>query len=76
MTRDLRRRLVEHRSGWSRFTDRYKVNQLVYFETHESLIIAQQRERTIKHWQRRWKLDLIESRNPEWQDLSAEIPFD
>ncbi|MDF1720143.1 MAG: GIY-YIG nuclease family protein [Minwuia sp.] len=76
VTRDLRRRLMEHRAGWSQFTDRYNVGLLVYFETHESLIMAQQRERTIKHWRGRWKLDLIEARNPNWRELSAEIPFD
>lgn len=76
VTRDLRRRLAEHRTGWSQFTNRYGVRQLVWFEAHESLSHAQQRERTLKHWKRQWKIDLIETLNPDWQDLTAQIPLD
>ncbi|WP_281020150.1 MULTISPECIES: GIY-YIG nuclease family protein [unclassified Minwuia] len=76
VSRDLRRRLGEHRTGWSQFTDRYQIHRLVWFETHESVVIARQRERTLKHWKRDWKLQLIEARNPDWRDLAGEIPFD
>ncbi|WP_348638763.1 hypothetical protein [Minwuia sp. IMCC3060] len=40
------------------------------------MVIARQRERTLKHWKRDWKLQLIEARNPDWRDLAGEIPFD
>ena len=76
MTNDLRRRLEQHRTGWSDFTRKYDVHLLVYFEVHEDRIAARQRERTMKEWKRAWKLALIESVNPDWRDLSGEIPFD
>jgi len=40
------------------------------------VVAARQRERTLKHWKRSWKLDLIEAQNPAWRDLAGEIPFD
>ena len=76
VSRDLRRRLTEHRTGWSQFTERYHVHRLVWFEIHESVVVARQRERTLKHWKRGWKLELIEEYNPAWRDLAGEIPFD
>jgi len=45
----------------------------VYFEQHQSISNAIQREKNIKHWSRQWKLELIEKNNPEWRDLYAEI---
>lgn len=75
VTNDLRRRVTEHRAGQSEFTRKYRVHRLVWFEMHESLVYAQQRERNIKHWRRRWKLDLIERANPGWCDLAGEIPL-
>lgn len=76
MTNDLRRRLEQHRGGWSDFTRRYGVRTLVYFEVHDDRLIARQRERNIKEWKRAWKLSLIESVNPDWLDLSGDIPLD
>ena len=46
---------------------------LVYYERHETVPLAIQREKNIKHWSREWKIDLIVSLNPEWRDLYAEI---
>jgi len=40
------------------------------------VVAARQRERTLKHWKRGWKLELIEAHNPAWRDLAGEIPFD
>jgi len=73
VTSDLVQRIFEHRNGLSRFTARYSVHRLVYFEVHESVIAAIQREKNIKHWPRRWKIALIEGRNPDWRDLYNEI---
>ena len=71
VTNNLRRRLEEHRSGAvPGFTRTYAVHQLVWFELHESLEYARQREMTLKKWKRAWKIALIEESNPDWRDLS------
>jgi putative endonuclease len=74
VTRDLVRRVFQHRTGAIRgFTQRYGVKRLVYFEHHVTAMAVIQREKNIKHWPREWKIDLIVSMNPEWRDLYAEI---
>jgi putative endonuclease len=55
------------------FTHKYDVKRLVYFEPHESILTAIQREKNIKHWPREWKINLIVRENPLWQDLYDEI---
>ncbi len=70
VTSDLIRRIYEHREGLvDGFSKRYGAKRLVYFETHDDIVRAIQREKTMKHWSRAWKLELIESRNPDWDDL-------
>ena len=54
------------------FTKRYGVHTLVYFEAHEHMYEAIQREKRLKKWNRAWKMRLIEAMNPEWKDLSAQ----
>jgi putative endonuclease len=74
MTDDLVRRVWEHREGVSGgFTKIYGVKSLVWFEEHASRESAFARERQMKKWNRHWKLQAIESKNPEWQDLWQEI---
>ncbi len=74
LTSDLLRRVSERRDGLvGGFTRRYGVKMLVYFEEMESIMAAIQREKKLKHWVRRWKLNLIEAGNPEWRDLLDEI---
>jgi putative endonuclease len=69
-TSDLKRRVLEHKSGdGDRFTAKYGVDKLVYFERFDSIEIAVEREKRIKKWNRQWKLDLIERANPCWKDL-------
>ena len=51
------------------FTKRYGVHRLVWYEVHESMESAIEREKRLKKWKRKWKLELIESSNPNWQDL-------
>ena len=71
MTRDLERRTFEHREGLgSKFTSKYNVKRLVWFEQYDRAIDAIQREKNIKQYLRRWKIELIEMANPEWRDLS------
>jgi len=74
VTNDLVRRVYEHREGLAEgFTKRYGVKTLVYFEPHETIEAALQREKNIKHWSREWKIDLIVAGNPDWRDLYDEI---
>ncbi len=70
VTNDLGRRIPEHRNGTgSRFTARYGVRRLVWYEEHFDIRDAIQREKSLKRWPRRWKVDLIEKTNPEWNEL-------
>jgi putative endonuclease len=55
------------------FTKRYGVKSLVYFEPHDDIAKALQREKNIKHWSCEWKIDLIVGTNPDWRDLYQEI---
>jgi putative endonuclease len=74
VTNNLVRRVYEHREGLTAgFTRRYAVKRLVYFEPHESILAAIQREKNIKHWSREWKIDLIVRDNPDWRDLYDDI---
>ena len=70
VTADLRRRAWEHREGVvDGFTKRYRLKRLVYVERHEDIRDAIHREKRLKHWPRHWKINLIQSANPEWNDL-------
>jgi putative endonuclease len=74
VTNDLVRRVQEHREGLvPGFTKRYGVKSLVYFEHHCDINTAIMREKRIKRWLRKWKLDLIEAANPQWRDLWPEL---
>ncbi len=70
VTSNLPKRVWEHREGVVRgFTKRYGLKLLVYFEWHDEITLAIQREKNIKHWPRAWKIELIEGMNAEWKDL-------
>jgi putative endonuclease len=74
VTNDLVRRVFEHREGLvPGFTKRCAVKMLVYYEAHDTAVVAIQREKNMKHWPREWKIDLILSMNPNWRDLYDEI---
>jgi len=65
MTSNLIKRIYQHREGLADgFTKEHMVKTLVYFEQHATAIAAIQREKNIKHWSRKWKIDLIRSINP------------
>jgi len=69
-TSDLVRRVWEHKiKAIPGSTAKYGVDQLVWYEAHESLAAAAQRERQIKEWRRAWKIQLIEKDNPHWIDV-------
>ena len=73
-TSNLVRRAYEHRQGLVEgFTKKHGVNRLVHFEQTTNARAAIQRERTIKHWRRAWKIALIEETNPQWRDLYEDI---
>ena len=55
------------------FTRKYRVHHLVYYEVHDDMLNAIAREKQLKKWKRAWKIKLIESKNPEWLDLSGEL---
>jgi putative endonuclease len=70
VTSDLVKRIWEHKNNMVEgFTRRYDVHQLVWYEQHESMESAIKREKRLKEWKRKWKLELIESANPNWKDL-------
>jgi putative endonuclease len=76
VTSNLIARIQQHRAGVVRgFTRDYGVRLLVWFEQHATMESAITRERRIKKWNRAWKLELIETANPEWRDLAQDLGF-
>ncbi len=74
VTSNLVQRIWQHRNNqMPGFSQHYHVHQLVYFELHQSMEQAITREKQIKKWNRKWKLRLIQERNPEWINLWEEI---
>ena len=71
VTNDLERRLYEHKNNLvDGFTKRYKIYNLVYYESVNDINAVLQREKQLKRWTRKWKIELIENVNLEWQDLA------
>jgi putative endonuclease len=74
VTSDLAKRIWEHREGFADgFTKKYAIEQLVWFEVHDNILAAITREKQLKKWRRDWKVNLIQSVNPQWRDLYADI---
>ena len=74
VTSDLLRRVYEHKNKLvTGFTEKYNASRLVYFEATEDINTAINREKQIKGWLRRKKVVLIESTNPEWNDLGEKL---
>jgi putative endonuclease len=74
VTADISRRAYEHREGLcGGFTKRYRLTRLVWYEFHDGIAAAIQRERNMKHWPRAWKVRLILAMNPEWRDLYLDL---
>jgi len=71
VTNNLERRVYEHKNKLLEgFTKKYNITQLVYYEVTESVEAAIKREKQLKNWKRAWKIELIESMNKDWKDLS------
>jgi len=74
VTSDLAKRIWEHKNNVIEgFTKRYNIHRLVWYELHENMESAINREKQMKEWKRMWKLELIENSNPDWQDLYDNI---
>jgi len=74
VTRDLVRRIFEHKSKFAPgFTAKYGVDRLVWYEVYDDPTSAITREKELKKWRRAWKIRLIEETNPPWKDLYDEI---
>ncbi len=74
VTNNLVRRVWEHKTNAvDGFTKQYGVHQLVWYEVVDTALAAITREKQLKKWRRIWKLQLIETMNPEWKDLYDDI---
>jgi len=74
VTSNLIRRVWQHRESVADgFTSKYGVKLLVWFELHATMEQAIAREKALKKWNRAWKLELVETANPEWRDRWPEI---
>src|SRR5262245_52806644 len=77
VTNDIARRVLEHKQGLvDGFTKKYGVHQLVYYEHTNDVNEAIGREKQMKKWNRKWKIELIEKFNPEWKDLYGDLGGD
>ena len=74
VTSDLKRRIYEHKNNLlDGFTKKYSVDDLVYYEETTDVNSAIEREKQLKKWNRKWKMNLIEKENPSWNDLYNSI---
>ncbi|MFI3241909.1 MAG: GIY-YIG nuclease family protein [Alphaproteobacteria bacterium] len=75
VTSDLVKRIWQHKNKTYKksFTAKYDLSKLVYYEIHDDPTIAIKREKRLQNWDRQWKLDLIEDKNPDWIDLWDEV---
>jgi len=74
VTSNLVKRVWEHKNDLvAGFTKRYKVHNLVWYELHDNMDTAIEREKNMKEWERAWKIKLIEKDNQNWNDLFDSI---
>ena len=74
VTSNLIKRVYEHKNNLvSGFTQKYKIQNLVYYEATDDINSAITREKQLKKWKRAWKIELIEKTNPGWGDLYFEL---
>jgi putative endonuclease len=70
VTNNLLKRVYEHKKKLVEgFTQKYDVHNLVYYEIFRNIQDAITREKNMKKWKRKWKMELIEESNPNWEDL-------
>jgi putative endonuclease len=74
MTADLQRRIWQHKGKFvTGFSNVHNLDRLVWYEIHFTIESAALREKALKRWHRKWKIRLIEEKNPEWTDLYCEL---
>ncbi|MFW2373181.1 MAG: GIY-YIG nuclease family protein [Gammaproteobacteria bacterium] len=74
VTSNLLKRVWEHKNNVVEgFTKKYGVHSLVWYEMHDSMESAIQKEKTIKNWKRDWKIKVIVEMNPQWRDLYPDL---
>lgn len=74
VTNNLIKRIYEHKNDLVKsFTSNYQIHTLVYYEEHSDINEAIQREKRIKAWNRKWKIELIEKDNFDWRDLYYDL---
>ena len=74
VTSNLLKRVWEHKNNVvDGFTRKYAVHSLVWYEIHDSMDSAIQKEKTIKNWKRAWKIKVIVEMNPQWNDLYPDL---
>lgn len=74
ITSDLIKRIWQHKNDFvDGFSKKYRVHRLVYYEQCIDSISAIRREKSLKSWNREWKISLIEKKNPNWIDLYSEL---
>lgn len=75
VTNNILERLEQHKNKINKnsFTSKYNINRLVYYETYNNINDAIAREKQVKKWNRKWKIELIEKENPTWRDLSKDL---
>jgi len=74
ITNDLIRRIYEHKNNLVEgFTKKYSVHKLIYYEISEDVDSAIMREKQLKKWNRKWKLELVEKENSYWKDIYYDI---
>lgn len=74
VTSNIGARSWQHREGaGSGFAKRYEIRRLVYAEEYPTIVEAIAREKALKKWRRDWKIDLVETANPDWDDLFERI---
>ncbi|MFT7879946.1 MAG: GIY-YIG nuclease family protein [Sulfurimonas sp.] len=76
VTSELAKRVHEHKTKVvSGFSKQYNLDKLVYYEILDSIEEAIKREKQLKNWHRQWKVELIENKNPEWNDLYESVVY-
>ena|ERR1035437_2105509 len=74
VTNNLIRRIAEHKAKINKgFTYKYNCDKLVYYEEFDLIVEAIAREKQLKNWKREWKNELVNTKNPDWKDLSVSI---
>ena len=74
VTSNLPQRIWQHKTKVTKgFTEKYNLNKIVWYEAHEDMMSAIQREKALKAWKRDWKIRIIEEMNPLWRDLYYDL---